>query len=112
MVKLSVLGTRDFNDYELLKKELHKEAIDVIVVGGKSGPDILAQEFALEMGIQTQVFLPDYKRHGKSANYQRNLEMIRNSTRIVVFWNKLSESQFNYIPYIKEMKRSFRTVFY
>jgi len=112
LVKLSVLGTKDFQDYSLLRDELIKEKIDVLVIGGKVGPDQLAQEFALEIDIPTQVFLPDYKKHGKSANYQRNLEMIRNSSRIVIFWNQRSRSPFNYLPFIKEQGKSFRTVVY
>ncbi len=112
MNKLSVLSTRDFNDYQLLENELQKEIVDVFVVGGKFGADLLTQEFALEMNIPVQVFLPDYRQYGKSANYFRNLEMIENSSRVLIFWDMITRSPFNYMPYIKERRKSFRTVLY
>ena len=112
MIKLSVIGTSDFNDFDLLKLELAKEDIDVMVIGGKLGPDELCQEYAIARDIPIQVFLPDYRNYGRAANYERNLEMIRNSNRIILFWNHYSKSPFNYITYIKERQISFRTVIY
>lgn len=112
MIKLSVIGAKDFNDFELLNAELNKENIDVMVTGGKMGADALCREYAIDRDIPIQVFLPDYKKHGKSASYQRNLEMISNSNRVIIFWNYYSNSPFNYIPYIKEKQVGFRTVLY
>lgn len=100
------MGTKDFDNYELLKQELIKEHPDLLVVGGKAGPDLLAQEFGLEMDIPTQVFLPDYHLYGRMANYQRNLEMIANSNSIIIFWNERSRSPFNYLSCIKKCKKN------
>ena len=112
MIKLSVIGTRDFEDGELLEVELNKENIDVMVVGGKAGPDTLCSEYAVARDIPLQVFLPDYRSHGASANYQRNLEMIHHSNRILIFWNGYTQGQFNYLPHIKRKGTSFRTIIY
>jgi len=112
LIKLTVIGTKDFSDYDLLKSELLKEEPDVLVVGGKEGPDALAQKLGLEMDIQTQVFLPDYQQNGRDANYKRNLEMIDNSNRVILFWNERSRSIFNYLPYIKQTKKKYRTIIY
>ena len=112
MIKLSVFGTADFMDKELFTLEMDKEKMDVLVVGGKKGPDQMAQNYALNNEIQTQVFLPNYRRFGKQANYHRNVEMIRNSHRILIFWNQRSRGLFNYLPIIREERKSFRTVLY
>ncbi|MEM9339784.1 MAG: hypothetical protein AAGA66_13695 [Bacteroidota bacterium] len=112
MTKLSVLGTKDFDDCILLDRELNKMTIDVMVVGGKAGPDLLAQTYAIDRDIPIQVFLPDYKLHGRSANYQRNLEMIRQSSHLIIFWNQRSRTPFTYLPFIKGQKKAFRTVMY
>ncbi|MEQ8240526.1 MAG: hypothetical protein RIA69_15005 [Cyclobacteriaceae bacterium] len=112
MIKLSVIGTKDFKNLQLLTAEIQKENPEVLVVGGKPGSDQLAQQYGMEMDILTQIFPPDYGLHGRSANYQRNLEMIRNSNRILIFWNQQSKGLFNYLPYIKEQKKKFRTVLY
>ncbi len=112
MVKLSVIGTRNCTDITLINKELAKEQPDVMVVGGKMGPDQIAEEFAIDHEISLQVILPDYTLHGKSANYMRNLEMINQSTRILIFWDQSSRSPFNYLPYLKADNKSFRTILF
>lgn len=110
--KVSVLGTRDFHDKVLLESELKKEAMDVLVTGGRLGPDLLAAEFAIEHEITQQVILPDYQKDGRSANYFRNRNIIEHSTTVLIFWNERSRSLFNYLPYIKELKKDFRTIIY
>ncbi|MEM8893099.1 MAG: SLOG family protein [Bacteroidota bacterium] len=112
MVKLSVIGAKDFDDYKMLADELNKESIDVLVTGGKQGADLLAHEYCLDHEIPMQVILPEYDRHGKSANYKRNLQIIEQSNRIIVFWDYYKKSPFNYLPYVKQLNISFRTVIY
>jgi hypothetical protein len=39
-MKLAVIGSRDFNDYNLLKSELDKIFITLIVSGGAAGAEV------------------------------------------------------------------------
>ena len=112
MNKISVIGNPDFHDYQLLKYELQQENIDVIVVGGRGGADLLAEEYAIEYEISLQVFLPDYSRYGDTAYLHRNEEIIQNSTKIIIFWNRLSKVPISYVPTIRQHGKLFRTVFY
>ncbi|MEL7145908.1 MAG: SLOG family protein, partial [Bacteroidota bacterium] len=91
MNKISVISNPDFQDYNLLKLELQKEKIDVIVVGGRGGADLLAEEYAIEQEVTLQVFLPDYRQYGEEAYLYRNELIIQNSTKIIIFWNRISK---------------------
>lgn len=112
MNKISVIGNPDFTDYKLLKHELQQEEIDVIVVGGRGGADLLAEEYAIAHEITLQVFLPDYPKYGDEAYIHRNHQIIENSTKIIIFWNRLSKVPISHIPVIRKFGKSFRTVFY
>ncbi len=78
-VKVLVVGSRNFNDYGLLRKSLDgllagKTGIE-IVSGGARGADGLAERYAREKGCGLKVFPADWDRFGKSAGYKRNAEM-------------------------------------
>ena len=52
-MKIGVVGSRDFDDYKKLEKELNKiEGITEIVSGGAKGADTLAREFAEKNDIE------------------------------------------------------------
>jgi len=42
MSVIAIVGSRDFNDYEVLKTEMNKFDIEKIVSGGAKGSDLLA----------------------------------------------------------------------
>ena len=84
-LRVIIAGSRDFNDYELLKKS----AIEIItkktmlpdltriVSGGARGADTLGERFANEMGLEISRFIPDWDGLGKRAGYVRNAEMAK-----------------------------------
>ena len=95
MFKIIIAGSREFNDYELLKKKLtyflksrnlKPEEIE-IVSGGARGADRLGERFALEHNIKIKQFIPDWERYGKSAGIRRNVEMGKYANACVVFWD-------------------------
>ena len=112
MIKLSVISNPDFNDYNLIKHELLKEKIDVLVVGGRRGADMLAEEFAIEQELTLQVFLPEYRRYGEEAYHFQNRKIIENTTKVIIFWNRLSKVPVSRIPLIREYQKRYRTVMY
>ena len=80
MFRVIIAGSRDFNDYELLKKTcddiLSSVPDDVEVVsGGARGADKLGERFAKEYKLPLKVFPADWDKHGKSAGYKRNQAM-------------------------------------
>ena len=94
-MKLAVVGSRTFNDYELLKSKLdiiHKRRkITCIVSGGAKGADSLSERWAKENNIETLIFIPEWEKYGKKAGYLRNDDIIKNSDAVVAFWDEISK---------------------
>ena len=100
-LRIIIAGSRDFNDYELLKKS----AIEIItkktmlpdltriVSGGARGADTLGERFANEMGLEITRFIPNWDGLGKRAGYVRNAEMAKfaveddNYGVLIAFWD-------------------------
>lgn len=96
-MKIGIVGGRDFNDYEFLKKELIKFIdengifLNAIVSGGAKGADTLAEKFAAEMSVEMIVFKPDYEKFGRGAALARNTQIVENSDTVFAFWDGKSK---------------------
>ena len=58
-MRYSVIGSREFEDYDLLEKTLDKHFIYQIVSGGAKGADTLAARYANENNIPLIEFIPN-----------------------------------------------------
>lgn len=93
MYKVIVAGSRDFNKYQLLERELinflrgRKPSEVQIVSGTARGADKLGERFATEKGCSLAGFPADWDRYGKSAGYRRNADMAKYSDACVCFWD-------------------------
>lgn len=88
-MKLAIIGSRDFTDYDLLSRELkqYKDKITRVISGGAKGADTLGERWAKENNIPIQIFLPDWNKHGKGAGLLRNHDIIKNSNIVIAFWD-------------------------
>ncbi len=88
-MKLAIVGSREFENYDLLCAEVAKiqatQKIDLIVSGGAKGADTLAKKFAARNRIPLMEFCPDYDRYGRGAPLQRNTLIVRNSDTVLAF---------------------------
>ena len=76
-MKIAVIGSRSFNDYDLVKKELASfQDIAEIVSGGASGADTLAARYARENGIRLTEFYPEWEKFGRPAGPKRNATIV------------------------------------
>jgi hypothetical protein len=85
ILRIIIAGSRDFNDYALLRKEtlrIIKESIGkinrenvTIVSGAAKGADTLGERFAREFGLSLQKFPAQWNKYGNSAGYRRNEQM-------------------------------------
>lgn len=103
-LNIIIAGSRNFDDYELLKYEVTriiKEAGDAekhirIISGGARGADRLGEQFASEFGYDIERFPADWDRYGKQAGFLRNVEMAEaavqggNDGRLIAFWDGMS----------------------
>ena len=91
MVKLGIVGSRSFNNYDFLKKCLSFHEISLIISGGAKGADSLAIDYAKEHRIKYIEFLPNWDMEGRSAGYNRNKKIVEASDEIVAFWDSKSK---------------------
>lgn len=87
-MRVLVTGGRDYRNARTILNVLsilHAETpIDTIIHGGAGGcdldglygADVIAQDIAEQLGIDTQVYVPDWKAHGKKAGPIRNQLML------------------------------------
>ena len=104
-LRIIIAGSRDFNDYELLKKSVIEiitkktmlPDLTRIISGGARGADTLGERFANEMGLEISRFIPDWDGLGKRAGYVRNAEMAKfavednNDGMLIAFWDGQSK---------------------
>ena len=115
-MKIGIVGTRSFDDYNLLKTTLYQNInipdIEYIISGGAKGADSLAEQFALENNIKTIIFKPDWDKYGKSAGFKRNIDIINESDIVFVFWNGISKGSKHDINIAKEMNKKLIIIYY
>jgi hypothetical protein len=89
-MRLAVVGSRNFTDYETAKVILDELQKDIgftrIVSGGANGADSLAEKYAWDNDIELAVFVPDWS-IGKQAGFIRNVEIWDNADYGVAFWD-------------------------
>jgi YspA, cpYpsA-related SLOG family len=62
-MKVAVIGSRSFNDREMLFEELDKiQGIEMIASGGTKVADKLAESYAFEKNIPLLIFRPDWSK--------------------------------------------------
>lgn len=97
--KVAIVGSRGFNDYELLRERLKNHAgnISEIISGGAKGADSLAEMFADEYGIKKTIFKAEWSKFGRSAGIIRNKDIVKNCDVLIAFWDGKSKGTKNSI---------------
>ncbi len=105
-MKLAIIGSRGFKDYDHLVLTLetffadwndnedsegryigsYKYMFHEIISGGATGADKLAARFAKENNIKLTEFIPDWSA-GKGAGFARNHDIINPADFVLAFWN-------------------------
>lgn len=93
MAKVAIIGSRTFTDYDQVKLVLsdYLGQIDLIVSGGAIGADALAERFASEHSIPTQIFKAEWHRYGKAAGMIRNKDIVNAADVVFAFWDGKSK---------------------
>jgi len=93
-MKLAVVGSKSFKDYEKLKEVLDEyEDVEEIVSGGAVGADSLAEQYAIEHHIPIKIFYPNWSKYGKAAGPIRNKLIIQRADKVVAFWKTGQENR-------------------
>lgn len=99
-MRLAIIGSRTFANYNfaemwidsMLNFTCDRDAgIEVIISGGASGADTLAEKYADKHNIEKEIYLPDWYRFGKQAAFIRNKQIIDNCDMVLAFWDGQSK---------------------
>lgn len=116
-MKVIVAGSRDFSDYDLMKKKLDTllscQAGEVVIVSGSAkGADKLGEKYAQERGYKISSHPADWVRLGKSAGYIRNEEMAKEADALIAFWDGMSRGTKHMIDLAEKYKLQIRVIRY
>lgn len=108
-MRLAIVGSRTFENYDLVCAEVAKiqetQKIDLIVSGGAKGADTLAKKFAARNHIPLMEFCPDYERYGRYAPLQRNTLIVEHSDWVLAFVAATSKGTWDTIRKAQRMKK-------
>jgi hypothetical protein len=94
-MKIIIAGSRNFNDYNLLKSScdnLLTQFTNIEIVSGTArGADKLGERYAREKGYSIKQFPANWDKFGKSAGYIRNDEMAQYADMLIAFWDGTSK---------------------
>lgn len=105
-MKVAIIGSRDFDDYNRLKRILDLYPITLIVSGGARGADYLGEKYAKENNIPTKIFEAQWDLFGKRAGFLRNSDIIENSDMIFAFWDGESKGTKDSLDKAKKLKKT------
>ena len=79
--RLLITGSRDWIDYPAVYDRilgLYNEVGDplTVVEGGARGVDAMAEQAAIKLGLNLEVYPADWKKYGKAAGPIRNQQMV------------------------------------
>ena len=84
-MKIVIAGSRNIDNFDL--SQHIPSNVDLIITGGASGIDNLAEKYADKHKISKLIMLPDYKRYGKAAPLRRNEIMVDLADLVIVVWD-------------------------
>jgi len=107
-MRVAIIGSRNFNDYNKLKEILNSLnlKIDLIISGGAKGADTLGEKYAHENNIPIKIFYPNWDLYGKKAGFIRNELIVKNSDIIIAFWDGKSKGTNHSINLAKKYNKS------
>ena len=114
-VKLGIVGYRKFTDYikfsEIVDEYIKEIGQPILIVsGGAKGVDTMAEKYAKEHNIPTQIFYPDWEKYKKGAGLIRNTDIINASTHVLALPNIKSVGTLDSINKAKIMKKNLKVV--
>ena len=111
-MRIAIIGSRGFNDEALFLQKVQglESQISGIISGGAKGADTLAANWAATNNIPLTVYLPDWKKYGRSAGIVRNKLIIDDCEYCLVFWDTQSYGTKFSIDYCYKQGKPIRVV--
>jgi len=108
--RIAVVGSRNFTNYEQMKRILKPYLPFILITGGASGADSLAEQFAVEYDLEVLIHYPEWNKYGRKAAYVRNSFIIRDCEFLIAFWNGHSKGTKMVIELAKKKHKPCRVI--
>ena len=104
-MKIAVVGGRDFNNYNSVCLALAEFKPSMLISGGATGADALAEKFSRDFGTPIRVYKANWHdytppciigtnkyghKYNKLAGMNRNTKIIEDCDMVIAFWNGVS----------------------
>jgi hypothetical protein len=110
-MKLAIVGSRSFNNYNLLKDTINKyDNIKLIINNSAIGADKLAEQYTKEYNIETKIYLPDWNKYWKKAGPIRNELIIKDCDIVIAFWDGESRGTLSSINIAKTLNKKLELI--
>lgn len=106
-MNIAVVGSRNFNNYELLASVLNNFQIAKIISGGARGADALAESYAYHKNIPLEIFKADWKTYGRAAGPIRNKQIVMAADYVVAFWDQHSPGTRSTLKFAKQQNKPY-----
>lgn len=92
-MKVVIAGSRSITSYEIVKKIIEESGYDIttVISGTAVGVDQCGERWAKENVIPIQRFPADWDKHGKSAGFIRNSEMVDVADAVILVHDGVSK---------------------
>jgi len=99
-MKTLIIGSRSITEFDLSPYVPNNTS--VIISGGASGVDTLAERYADEQKLSKYIIRPRYELYRRNAPLVRNREMIEMADFVLVIWDGASRGTKSSIDYAKK----------
>lgn len=102
-MKLLVVGSRSIQEFDIAP--YIPEDTELIISGGASGVDSIAEQYADDHRLSKLILRPQYCKYGKAAPIRRNEAMVELADRVLVIWDGVSKGTRSTIRYAEKHRK-------
>lgn len=103
-MKLLIVGSRSIKNFDL--SEYIPKETELIISGGATGIDSIAEKYADDHRISKLIIRPRYDLFGKAAPLKRNEEMVNFCDEVLVVWDGVSRGTMFTVNYAKKCNKN------
>lgn len=107
-MNLLIVGSRSIKEFDFTPY-IPCET-NLIISGGASGIDTLAEEYADSHLIPKKIVKPQYNIYGRGAPIKRNEEMVDMADKILVIWDGISRGTDYTIKYAQKKNKNIEII--
>lgn len=100
-MKLLIAGSRSITDFDI--SPYIPADTEMIISGGASGVDAIAEQYADKKKISKLIMRPQYNLYRRAAPIKRNKSMVELCDKVLIFWDGVSKGTKYTIDYANKL---------